>query len=113
INEGHMERHVRRTRSLYEHRRQSVIKALHDNFGEHVTILGDNAGINVLIRLRSQLSDEEIVARARDEEVGIVSTKAFYSGSSPQGEFLLNYGGLKEELIAEGIARLARVARSA
>lgn len=106
INQGHLDRHIRRMRALYEQRRVGVIHALQEAFGEQVTILGDNAGINVLIRLTNIQDDMTVVARARELGVGIMPTHAFYQGASPQGEFLLNYGGLSDETIHEGIRRL-------
>jgi GntR family transcriptional regulator/MocR family aminotransferase len=109
IKEGYLERHVRKMRKIYEERRQCVMHALKKQFQDNVSILGDNAGINVLIRLKSKHSDTTIVEKARQQGVGIVQTKQFYLGKNPKGEFLLNYGGLKEKDIQEGIARLAKI----
>lgn len=105
IGEGHLERHIRRMRALYELRRKTVIAALKENFQDGVTVIGDNAGINVLVRIKSDKSDSQVVADAKAHGVGVVSTAAFYTGEAPPGEYLLNYGGLSDEKINEGIAR--------
>ncbi len=109
IKQGHLERHVRRMRTHYQHRRGLVMDVLKREFGGRVTILGDNAGINVLIRIDSPRSDDEIVRLCRERGVGISSTRGFYLGDSPRGEFLLNYAGVSDEQIEQGISRLAQV----
>jgi GntR family transcriptional regulator / MocR family aminotransferase len=106
INGGHLDRHVRRMRALYEQRRKTVISTLAEEFGENVTVFGDNAGINVLVRLRSNKSDQNILTAAKDLDIGLRSTAGFYLSEPPAGEFLLNYGGLTEEQIREGLRRL-------
>jgi GntR family transcriptional regulator/MocR family aminotransferase len=108
INQGHLERHIRRMRNLYEEKRKGVVTALQAAFGNTISILGDNAGINVLVRIESENSDEEVVARAKALGVGIVSTKNFYVNEGTKGEFLLNYGSLSEEALHMGIERLKR-----
>jgi GntR family transcriptional regulator/MocR family aminotransferase len=106
INQGHLDRHIRRMRNLYEERRAKFVGALEAAFRERVTVLGDNAGINVLVRIETDVPDEEIVARAKALGVGIVSTKNFYSGAATRGEFLLNYGSLTDEKLELGVERL-------
>ena len=106
INGGFLDRHIRRMRALYEQRRKTVISALRDHFGENVTTYGDNAGINILIRLKTDKSDQEILSAAKELGISIASTSPFYLGTAPAGEFLLNYGGLSEETIKEGVRRL-------
>lgn len=108
IRLGHLERHTRRMRALYEQRRRTVVEALKRHFGERVAILGDNAGINVLVRFEEVGDEQTIVANARASGVGLVRARQFYIGESPSGQFLLNYAGLSDELIEEGIARLAQ-----
>ncbi|MBX3136495.1 PLP-dependent aminotransferase family protein [Candidatus Obscuribacterales bacterium] len=106
ITEGHMERHIRRMRALYGERRLLMIEALKGLFGSDVTIYGENAGINMLVRFNTDIPDDELVIRARNLGVGISSTRYMYLGDAPHGEYLLNYGGLKDQEIIEGLTRL-------
>jgi GntR family transcriptional regulator/MocR family aminotransferase len=109
INEGHLERHLRRMRTLYEKRRQALTRALEGHFGDRVTILGENAGMHLMIKLRSRLGDEEVVERARGCGVGIVNARLYYFGGAGRGEFVLGYAALSERRIREGIRRLAGI----
>lgn len=110
IKGGHLERHTRRMRTLYEHRRRVVIAALQLEFGSKVEILGENAGINLLIRIHMDMDDDEFLKNARKLGVGLVGTSHFYLSQAPAHEFLLNYAGLDDELLQEGIARIFRAA---
>jgi GntR family transcriptional regulator/MocR family aminotransferase len=109
INEGHLERHLRRMRTLYDNRRQTLTRALETNFGDQATILGENAGMHLMIRLRSKLSDDEVERRARLAGIGVVSARLYYLGEARRDEFVLGYAGLSEGRIREGIRRLAKI----
>ena len=109
INEGHWERHLRRMRTLYDKRRQSLVRALETHFGDLVTILGENAGMHLMIRLRGKLGDDEVTRRARLAGVGLVSARLYYLGENRRDEFVLGYAGLSERRIQEGVRRLAKI----
>jgi GntR family transcriptional regulator / MocR family aminotransferase len=112
INEGHLERHLRRMRTLYDRRRQTLVYSLETHFGDRVTILGENAGMSLMIRLRCKLDDEEVTRRARASGVGLVSARLYYLDQerpSNMGEFVLGYAGLSERRIREGARRLAKI----
>jgi GntR family transcriptional regulator/MocR family aminotransferase len=53
IKEVHLERHVRRMRRLYHQRRMALVSALDQHFGEAAEILGDQAGMHILVRFRN------------------------------------------------------------
>jgi GntR family transcriptional regulator/MocR family aminotransferase len=109
INEGHLERHLRRMRTLYDNRRQTLVRALATHFGDRVTVLGGNAGMHLMIRLRSGLDDQEVERRARASGVGLVSARLYYLGEERRDEFVLGYAGLSERRIQEGARRLAKI----
>jgi GntR family transcriptional regulator / MocR family aminotransferase len=109
ITEGHLERHLRRMRTLYDQRRQTLVRALENHLGDRVTVLGDNVGLHLMVKLRSRLSDEAVVRRAAEVGVGLVSARLYYLTGAPGDEFVLGYGNLSERRIQEGIRRLAKV----
>lgn len=109
INDGHLERHLRRMRTLYDKRRQTLVRALKYQMGERVQILGENAGMHLMIRLQTKLGDEELVQRARQEGVGVVSANLYYLKTGRRNEFVLGYASLSERKIQEGVRRLAKI----
>jgi len=109
ITEGHLERHIRKMRSLYDKRRQTLVQSLLSHFGNKIEILGENAGMHVMVRFNTQLSDDEIVQRAELAGVSIGAAYPQYLKDSPGSEFILGYAELSEEKIHAGVSRLAQV----
>jgi GntR family transcriptional regulator/MocR family aminotransferase len=106
IRLGHLERHIRKMRNLYEQKRKLVIEALKKHFSTAATVLGDAAGINVVVRIASD------VLQAKAAGIGISSTAHCYLGDAPRGEFQINYAHLNEDAIDSCIETLARIALS-
>lgn len=109
INEGHLERHLRRMRLLYEGRRAALTRALTQHFGERVSVLGENAGMHLMARFKTRSSDDEVVQRAKAAGVGLVSAQTYYLSAPRGGEFVLGYANLSERKIQEGVRRLANI----
>jgi GntR family transcriptional regulator/MocR family aminotransferase len=109
IEQGHLERHLRQMRSHYDHCRQVLVQALNVYFGKQVTILGEKAGIHLMVRLHTNLSDEEIIHRAAQVGVGMVAAQPHCLKAHRPGEFIFGYSELNEQQLQEGIRRLARV----
>ena len=109
IEEGHLERHLRRMRLHYDQRRQVLVQALNVHLGDRVTILGENAGIHLMVRLHTELSDEEIICGASQMGVGMSTAKPYYLNAAPKGEFIFGYSALTVQQIQESIRSLAQV----
>ena len=107
INEGHLERHIRRMRSLYNQRQKTLVKALLHSFGDRVTILGESAGMHLMVRLSTSMSDEVVISRAAAMGVGLVSARRYYLENGYSGEFILGYADLHESEIEAGVKMLA------
>lgn len=108
INEGYLERHIRRMRKLYDQRRQALMQALNKYFGEQVTILGENAGLHLMVRLHTNFSDQEVVNKAAVKGVKLVTAQRYYLKDALKCEFVLGYSNLSEEEIIEGVLRLSQ-----
>jgi len=109
IAEGHLERHIRRMRSHYDQRRQAMVSALQTYFGARATILGENAGLHMMVRFQTTISDAELIARAEQVGVGLISAAPQYLGNSPGHEFIFSYTELDEAAIVSGIKQLASI----
>ncbi|NEZ55701.1 PLP-dependent aminotransferase family protein [Adonisia turfae] len=108
ISAGHLERHIRKMRLCYEHRRRALLQALYKYFGQEVKILGDSAGLHVMAKLPLSFRDDEVVARAARVGVEICSACIQYEVPRNTGEFVFGYTDLTEEQIEEGIHRVAK-----
>ncbi|MDX2034547.1 MAG: PLP-dependent aminotransferase family protein [Blastocatellia bacterium] len=117
IGEGHLESHLRRMRVLYDQRRQALVRALQRHFGDRVTILGENSGMHLMIRLCMKIRDEQFLQFAAAAGVGINSARLYQLDgtldeareNAGRGEFVLGYAALSERKIQEGIRRLSLI----
>ena len=109
ITEGHFERHIRRIRRFYNHRRQVLVKAINNYLGERATILGENAGIHLIVRLHTKLSESEIIQSANKVGVGMISLKPYYLLATTTKEFIFGYSNLTELQLTEGVRKLANI----
>jgi GntR family transcriptional regulator/MocR family aminotransferase len=109
ITEGHLERHIRRMRSLYNQRRQTLVQSLSTHFGDRIDIMGENAGMHLMVKINTKIHDDEIVKGAALANVGIGAAYPQYLKDSPGSEFIFGYAELNEQQIQEGVRRLAEV----
>ena len=109
IREGDFEQHIRRMRKLYNSRRQALIRALEKYFGDRVKIIGANAGIHVMAKIKTGWSDRIAIEKAAAVGIGLISAKEYYLNPCHQGEFIFGYGQLEEMQIETGILRLSQV----
>ncbi len=113
IHDGHFDRHLRRTRARNAERRAALVETLAERAGDRVDVLGANAGLHVMLRLRDVplARETELIAAAEQAGVRVYSPMLFYLAprQRPEAELVLGYASLGPEQIRSGIARLARV----
>jgi len=108
INEGHLERHIRRMRLLYDRRRQALIQALTQHFEERIEIIGENAGMHLMIRFDTPLDTSEILTRFDRQGVEVIDARQYYLDTPSRREFVLGYAELDEAQLVEGVKRMAQ-----
>jgi GntR family transcriptional regulator/MocR family aminotransferase len=103
MKEGHLDRHIRRMRKIYELRRTALVGALNTHFGDRAVVLGEAAGMHAYVRF----SDSDMVARAERNRVQLREAAPYYLGKAPANDYLLGFSMLNERNIREAIKRLA------
>lgn len=109
INEGHLERHIRRMRTLYGQRRRALVDALSVHLNGRVWMMGDEAGMHLMVRLKTALTDYELIARAAKRGVELISARPYYLRARYNGEFVFGYSNLTERQIINGVKKLSGV----
>lgn len=109
IDEGHVDRHIKRLRNLYDQRRQVLLDELAAKLPKQVSVSGAESGVFVLARVETKMSTAEFVNRARKAGVGLMDTAVFYAGKVQKNEYILGFGSLNERQIKEGVKRLAAI----
>ncbi len=109
IEDGHLERHVRRSRTRNGARRAALLEALATHFGERAIVSGTDAGLHVMLWL-PELAAAHVPAlcdEARARGVGVYEVTGFYRQPPKEAALLLGYATLIEKAIGDGVARLA------
>ncbi|TDN62904.1 PLP-dependent aminotransferase family protein [Paraburkholderia sp. BL10I2N1] len=110
IMDGHLTSHVRRMRALYGERRQILIDAITAQFGDALPVMGDEAGLHLVLGLPDHANDREVVAAAYDAGVIVRPLTSYYSGEGPMRRgLLLGYACVPNEKIGPAFATLARI----
>lgn len=109
INEGYLEKHIRRTWKEYDRRRHLLIEYLQLHLGDRVTILGEDAGMHLTVRLHKQFSDEKIAAYAAHKDLKWIGTAPYYLQEPCSREFVLGYADLNEKEIEDAVQNLVEL----
>jgi GntR family transcriptional regulator/MocR family aminotransferase len=104
LEEGHLDRHIRRMRRLYKSRRDTMIHELQRRFGSDVAIRGDAAGMHMTVTFRAP---QLVRARAQASGVHLATTDIYYESTSVKNEFLIGFSAIGERTIREAIKRIS------
>ena len=64
INEGCFEKHINRMRNFYHKQRDSLLDAVRGSpLASYVTIMEEDSGLHFLLKVNTELSDEELMRR--------------------------------------------------
>jgi GntR family transcriptional regulator/MocR family aminotransferase len=108
IAEGYYLNHVGKMRKHYMQRRNDVVRALNEQFGDRVEVLGSATGLHLVARFRDCRFNDgffEAIATA-GARFYPVETHAIRHGRH-EDKLLIGYGNLSREAITEGIGILA------
>ncbi|MDR3616580.1 MAG: PLP-dependent aminotransferase family protein [Candidatus Obscuribacterales bacterium] len=108
---GYFERHLSRTRTIYESRRAAVILALTRYCKKEAQLSPTTAGTHILASFSPQLTEENIISCAAVSGVPLISTRKYYSGKPKCNEFIIGFATLNEtetDKIFREFARLLR-----
>ncbi|HKR31537.1 MAG TPA: PLP-dependent aminotransferase family protein, partial [Terriglobales bacterium] len=106
IREGHFARHIRRMRMLYMERRKSLVRAIRMQIGDKVEVVGDEAGMHLVMMLPSGISDVAVSRRAAEMGVSATPLSSCYLRPPARGGLILGYGGTNPRQIQDGVAKL-------
>lgn len=111
IQDGHLERQLRRFRKLYSVRRRTLIYHLKRLFGDSLLIDRRNPGSHLLIYLPSSLDDRTVCALAAQAGLGMVTTRNHYLEDAvrPPAEFLIDFSHLLPDNIAAAVENFHRL----
>lgn len=112
IGRGYFEKHINRQRNYYKTLRNTLLEAIKNStLADKAVIMEEDAGLHFLMKIKTSVSDSELVLRAREEGLRIACLSEYYEkpGEDVAHILVMNYSGLDVEKISEAVARLGRV----
>lgn len=105
IEEGYFEKHINRMRTYYRRIRDELVDAIKgSSLASCCKIMEEDAGLHFLLRIDSELSDEELLQRMERTGIRISGLLEYYYDRTqevPEHTFLVNYSGLSSEEIPD------------
>lgn len=126
IDEGHLERHINRTRNFYRRQREAVLREIAQSpLAEISHVEERNAGTHFLLYVRTRLTHDQVRQRGAEQGLNISlfndyllrdgdglserTTKRFEQYSNGETALVLNYAGIEPDRLSETVRRLACV----
>jgi 2-aminoadipate transaminase len=105
------EEYVRSLIEIYRRRRDVMLDALAEHFPREADWTHPEGGLFIWATLPDYIDTTDLLARALDEQVAFVPGRAAFLDGRGGSSMRLNFSGVDEPLIREGIRRLGEVVR--
>lgn len=107
IQDGHLERHISKSKLLFEKRRKQAIDSLLTFLREQVQIPRQSASLHLCIRFLNLSNQSEILNAAQTAALPLASTNGYYLRNERQGEFILPFSAMNEHDLRRKISNFA------
>ena len=106
MKEGFFERHIRKMKKVYQEKHKTLISAIKTHFGNDVEIIGEKAGLHILMKTGRHAQD--LIHQAEKLGVKVYPVSDFWiePHESSSSIVMAGFGGLSEAEIEEGISIL-------
>ncbi|MGK2933063.1 MAG: PLP-dependent aminotransferase family protein [Solirubrobacterales bacterium] len=109
--EGRWEEYIEELRAIYKSRRDAMIGAMSEFFPHGATWNKPQGGLFIWATMPDVLNTGDLLAKALGQNVAFVPGTSGYVDGRGASSMRLNFSGVKEDRIIEGIRRIGAVAR--
>jgi GntR family transcriptional regulator/MocR family aminotransferase len=106
LDEGEIQRHIRRVRREYRLRRDTLVAALRGSLGRFVSFDVPAGGIALWVRVNDAVDVEQWASAARAAGAIVVTAAAYTLDGRPQQSMRLGFASLNAAELTEGVRRL-------
>lgn len=104
---GEWDRHIKRMRLIYKRKMQCLVSALQSHFDQSISIIGEQSGLYVLIKVHLNRSEKWLIDRAFIYGVKVYATSIYFIDNYPTESIIkLGFSNLSYEDIEEGVKLL-------
>jgi GntR family transcriptional regulator / MocR family aminotransferase len=110
MKQGYWERHLRKMRIVYKRKHDALIQSIERHFGARVNILGQGAGLHVVLELLENIIDEEeLIHRAQRKNVRVFPiTDTYQFNNHHFSRVMLGFGRMDPDELEKGIELLSQ-----
>ena len=113
IGDGHLERHIRRLRSIYADQRMHVVTILDRLLPKTLGhVQPCDQGMHMVVWLREDIDDQTVVAAAVAQGVAVRAVSPMYASGTERHGLLLGFGGFTAQAIEMAAGRLVNVIKA-
>ncbi|GKX68196.1 PLP-dependent aminotransferase family protein [Inconstantimicrobium mannanitabidum] len=108
MKQGYFESHLRKMKRHYENKYKIITKAVHNYMGDRVNLITSSAGMRVILEIKTNLTEAEVVNLASYANINISPISKYYiekNSSSSNGlvRVLISYKGIPTNEIEQAI----------
>lgn len=110
IETGQWSRHLNKVRNIYKKKHNALLTAIRAHMDGKVKVMGSGAGLHVLLEPKNNMTERELIDKAREQGVLVYPVSTFYDQPPHQEcpQILLGFAGLDENGINEGVQLLSK-----
>lgn len=96
LKDGHLEKHVRKWKPIFQKRYQMLVHAFTKQFGSKIEFSPEPSGMHVIIRFKTTRNDDEIMLAAKQAFLSLVPTTDYYYEHAPTREYIVPFAHINE-----------------
>lgn len=109
MEEGEWNRHIKRMRLVYKRKMQHLVFELRNHFKQHISIIGEQSGLYVLVKVHLECSEEWLIQQASIQGVKVYPTSPFFLNNKTEEPMIkLGFSNLSLDDIQLGVKLLKK-----
>lgn len=109
MKQGYWERHLRKMRTIYKRKHDALVESLNRHFGQRVNILGQGAGLHIVVELiDNPFTENELIKRALENNIRLIPiAEAYQSDNKQPPKVMLGFGRMNLNELEAGVKMLS------
>jgi GntR family transcriptional regulator / MocR family aminotransferase len=109
MEEGEWNRHIKRMRLVYKRKMQCLVTELNKHFKQSISIIGEQSGLSVLVKVHLNRSEDWLIVRASIYGVKVYPTSIYFiKNHSTEAIIKLGFSNLTCDEIEVGVELLKK-----
>lgn len=110
MEEGYWDSYIRKTIRNQKRKHDALVHTLDKEFGDKITILAKNAGLHIVVQVKWDMTEDELIKRAYKAGVKVYPTSVLWNceKSHKHGAVMMGFGAIQIEHIPKAVKLLKK-----